>query len=109
MIHGCPDCAPGIPRDRCDVRKVPTNLGHHHFHSDTCYAPGPGDTEVLVCGLSEPTVITAHVCGGRQARICRATGKEHDMSAVVRFKDGGSVACKDCGVTAIQIDLMELP
>jgi hypothetical protein len=31
------------------------------------------------------------------------------MSAIVRFKDGGSVACKDCGVTAMQIDLMELP
>jgi hypothetical protein len=37
------------------------------------------------------------------------TGKEHDMSAVVRFKDGGSVACKDCGVTAMQIDMLELP
>jgi hypothetical protein len=57
----------------------------------------------------QPLVITAHVCGGRQAKICRVTGREHDMSAVVRFKDGGSVACKDCGVTAMQIDLMELP
>jgi hypothetical protein len=55
------------------------------------------------------TEITGHVCGGKQARICRVTGKEHDMSAVVRFKDGGSVACKDCGVTAMQIDLMGLP
>jgi hypothetical protein len=79
-----------------------------HFHSERCYAPGPGDTEVLVCGFAGPA-ITAHVCGGRQARVCRVTGKEHDMSAVVRFKDGASVACKDCGVTAMQIDLMELP
>lgn len=58
---------------------------------------------------TEPIVITGDVCGGKQARICRVTGKEHDMSAVVRFKDGGSVACKDCGVTAMQIDMMELP
>ena len=29
--------------------------------------------------------------------------------SVVRFKDGGSVACKDCGVTAMSLDLMELP
>lgn len=81
----------------------------HHFHSERCYAPGSGDTEVLICGLSEPAIITAHVCGGKQARVCRVTGKEHDMSAVVRFKDGGSVACKDCGVTAMQIDMLELP
>lgn len=81
-----------------------------HFHSERCYAPGPGDTEVLVCGLSEPAVITTHVCGGKQARVCRVTRKEHDMSTVVWFENGGgSVACKDCGVTAMQIDLMELP
>lgn len=80
-----------------------------HFHSGRCYAPGPGDTEVLICGQSEPVVITAHVCGGKQARVCRVTGKDHDMSAVARFKDGGSIACKDCGVTAMQIDMMELP
>lgn len=79
-----------------------------HFHSDKCYAPGPGDTEVLVCGQLG-AFVTTHVCGGRQANVCRVTGKEHDMSAVVRFKDGGSVACKDCGVTAMQIDMMELP
>lgn len=79
-----------------------------HFHSDKCYALGPGDTEVLICSMPA-VVITAHVCGGKQAHICRVTGKEHDMSAVVRFKDGGSVACKDCGVTAMQIDLMEMP
>lgn len=24
-----------------------------HFHSKRCYATGPGDTEVLICGLSE--------------------------------------------------------
>jgi len=79
-----------------------------HFHSDRCYAPGPGDTEVLVCNLPA-AVITYRVCGGKQARICRVTGKEHDMSVVVWFKDGGSVACKDCGVTAMQIDMMDLP
>jgi len=54
-------------------------------------------------------VITAHVCGGKQARVCAVTKLPHDMSVVVRFKDGGSVACKDCGVTAMQIDMLELP
>lgn len=81
----------------------------HHFHSERCYATGPGDTEVLICGFSELAVITTHVCGGKQAKICPVTKKPHDMSAVVWFKGGGSVACKDCGVTAMQIDLMELP
>jgi hypothetical protein len=69
---------------------------------------GPGDTVVLVCDLPA-AVVTMHVCGGRQARLCPVTKSPHDMSAVVRFKDGGSVACKDCGVTAMQIDLTELP
>lgn len=55
------------------------------------------------------TVITANVCGGKQAHICRVTGKEHDMSVIVRLKDGGSIACKYCGVTATQIDMLELP
>ncbi len=64
---------------------------------------------MLVCGLREPAVITAHVCGGAQARRCRVDGGEHDMSIVVMFKDGGSVACSKCGVTAMQIDMMELP
>ena len=81
----------------------------HHFHSGKCYAAGPGDTDVLVCGFTQPAVITTHVCGGKQARICPVTGREHGMSAVVRFKDGGSVACRDCGVTAMSIDMMELP
>lgn len=76
-----------------------------HFHSEKCYAPGPGDTEVLVCNLLAP-VITIHVCGGKQAKRCRVDGGEHDMSKVVRFRDGGSVACSKCGVTAMQIDLM---
>lgn len=58
---------------------------------------------------SIPRKITMDVCGGTQARVCRVTGTEHDMSAVVQFKDGGSVACKDCGVTAMSLDLMELP
>lgn len=57
----------------------------------------------------KPVIITAHVCGGKQAHVCRVTGKAHDMSAVVHFKDGGSVACKDCGVTAMELDLLELP
>jgi hypothetical protein len=56
-----------------------------------------------------PAEITAHVCGGKQAQVCRADGGEHDMSAVVRFKDGGSVACAKCGLTAMDIDLLELP
>lgn len=54
-------------------------------------------------------LIIAHVCGGKQARRC-TDGGEHDMSLVVRFADGGgSVACAKCGVTAMQLDLMELP
>lgn len=82
----------------------------HHFHSERCYAPGHGDTEVLICGLSEPAVITAHVCGGKQARICRVTNRPHDMSRVVHFQNGvSSVACKDCGTSAFQLDMMELP
>lgn len=72
--------------------------------------PDPGGrSDRPMTETRDPKVITAHVCGGRQARTCRVTGKEHDMTAVVRWKDGGSVACKDCGVTAMQIDLMELP
>jgi hypothetical protein len=71
--------------------------------------PPISESEDVVSEKGDRTVITAHVCGGKQAHICRVTGKEHDMSAIVRFKDGGSVACKDCGVTAMQIDLMELP
>jgi len=54
-------------------------------------------------------VIMAHVCGGKQAHICPVTKQPHDMSALVRFPDGESIACKDCGVTAMQIDMMELP
>lgn len=61
------------------------------------------------CVAPVEAAITAHVCGGKQARVCRVTGIEHDMSAEVRFKDGGSVACKDCGATAMDMDLMELP
>jgi hypothetical protein len=40
----------------------------HHFHSEKCYAVGPGDTEVLVCGLPGP-VITAHVMTARYEAI----------------------------------------
>ncbi len=54
------------------------------------------------------TLITLHVCGGKQARRC-VDGGEHDMSKLVRFTDGGSVACAKCGITAMQIDMMELP
>lgn len=54
-------------------------------------------------------VITAHVCGGKQARLCPVTNAHHDMSVMVRFRDGGSVACKDCGVTAMDLDLLDLP
>lgn len=57
----------------------------------------------------EPTLIIATVCGGKQARVCPTDGGEHDMSAVVRFQDGGSVACRKCGVTAMELDLLELP
>lgn len=61
-----------------------------HFHKDSCYATGPGDTEVLICGHQAQAVITAHVCGGKQARICSVTKQPHDMTAIVRFRDGGS-------------------
>jgi hypothetical protein len=55
------------------------------------------------------TEILIHLCGGPHARRCPVDGGEHDMSAVVRFKDGGSVACAKCGVTAMELDLMEMP
>lgn len=57
---------------------------------------------------NEPRPIIIHVCGGKQARRC-SDGGEHDMTAIVRFKDGGSVACAKCGVTAMELDLLELP
>ena len=53
--------------------------------------------------------LTLHVCGGKQARICQITKQPHDMSAMKIFRNGGSVACKDCGVTAMDLDLLELP
>jgi hypothetical protein len=67
------------------------------------------DTDQGAEKKNDGTNLTAHVCGGRQARICPKTGKEHDMSAVVRFRGGGSIACVDCGATAMDIDLLELP
>ena len=69
----------------------------------------PADIAAQITEKQSRELVMAHVCGGKQARICRVTGKEHDMSAIVRFSDGGSVACKDCGVTAMQIDMMALP
>lgn len=56
-----------------------------------------------------PTLITARVCGGKQGLICSVTKQPHDMSAFLRFTDGGSVACKDCGATAMDIDVLRLP
>ena len=47
--------------------------------------------------------LTIHVCGGR---VCSVTKKPHDMSVWKLFRDGGSLACKDCGVTAMDLDLM---
>lgn len=76
---------------------------------DTQYDP-PAARPLATASANEPvpTLITAHVCGGRQAKRCR-DGGEHDMSAIVRFADGGSVACAKCGVTAMEIDMLELP
>jgi hypothetical protein len=56
--------------------------------------------------MAEKVIITARVCGGKQAKLC-VDGGEHDMSAILRFKDGGSIACAKCGVTAMEIDLLE--
>jgi hypothetical protein len=53
--------------------------------------------------------LTLNVCGGKQAQICPVTKRPHDMSVLKVFKDGGSVACRDCGVTAMDLDLMEMP
>lgn len=69
-------------------------------------AAGPAGS--TAAGNDTASSITAHVCGGAQVRRC-ADGGEHDMSAIVYFKDGGSVACARCGVTAMEIDMMELP
>ena len=96
-----------------DDLKTPTQRVSEH--SNTCdlvgFRQGYNAPPVCSCGLDQtaPRLITVQVCGGAQARICPKTGKAHDMSAVVRFKDGGSIACKDCGVTAMQMDMMELP
>lgn len=79
----------------------------NHFHSEKCWATGPGDTEVLVCGFT-PTV-TMMMCGGKAADRCPVDGAAHDMSQVVRYHDGGSVACSKCGVSAMSIDMMRLP
>lgn len=57
----------------------------------------------------KPTVITAHVCGGRAAKVCPVTYQEHRMTKWVDFKDGGSISCEDCGATAMDIDLMKAP
>jgi hypothetical protein len=66
-----------------------------------------GNIERLThAATTETASLTLHVCGGS---ICPKTGKEHDMSVEVRLKDGGSLACRDCGVTAMQIDMMRLP
>ncbi len=55
-----------------------------------------------------PALVIAHVCGGQQARRC-ADGGEHDMSVIIRYANGGSVACAKCGVTAMDMDVMRLP
>lgn len=57
----------------------------------------------------ERAELTMHVCGGTQARVCPVDRGEHDWRAFVRCTDGGSVACAKCGVTAMQLDLLELP
>lgn len=61
------------------------------------------------CGRMPVAEITVNVCGGKQARICRVTGKEHNIVAMVHSKDGGSLACTNCGALAIDIDMLELP
>ena len=70
------------------------------------------DTPIPAPRLSderEPTTIIVRVCGGASVKRCRVDGGEHDMTAIVRFKNGGSVACAKCGVTAMELDLLELP
>lgn len=52
--------------------------------------------------------ITMHVCGGTQAERC-TDGGEHDMTAWKRWPDGGTRACRKCGATAMDIDLLRLP
>ena len=61
--------------------------------------------------MSEPTKreLTLHVCGGKQAKRCPVDGGEHDMTKMVRTRDGGSLACAKCGVLAMTLDLLELP
>jgi hypothetical protein len=59
----------------------------------------------------EPQLIIATVCGGRQARVCRVDGGEHDITAEVRNEAEGwqSLACTKCGALAMDLDLMDLP
>ena len=53
--------------------------------------------------------IVIHACGGPQAKRCPKDGGDHDMSAIVKFDHGASVACAKCGVTAMDMDLLEAP
>lgn len=53
--------------------------------------------------------LTMHVCGGKQARVCPVTKQPHEMSEMKLFEGVASIACKYCGVTAMQLDLLELP
>lgn len=57
----------------------------------------------------QPQLVIAHVCGGSQAKRCAVDGGAHDMSVIVAFANGGSLACSKCGVTAMDLDLMDLP
>jgi hypothetical protein len=103
-LEFCPRCSSG-PRQKTDTVECP-DCGYHWSWAAIARHIGTQGAEGMT---PQPALITAHVCGGKQARICPVTKQPHDMSAIVRFKDGGSVACKDCGVTAMQIDLIELP
>lgn len=87
-------------------------VGSHAHRSEDGSATATTDTaaeDSTAAANSGARVVTAMACGGKQSRLCLKTGKAHDMSAVIRFRDGGSVACIDCGVTAMEIDLLELP
>lgn len=60
------------------LNAVPKNATGH-FHSERCYAVGPGDTEVLICGPERTMTRDENLCpecnGPMVSRVNRKTGE----------------------------------
>ena len=48
----------------------------------------------------------AQSCGGQR---CRVDGEDHDLSVMRKTTHGGTLVCAKCGMTAMDIDLLEAP